>query len=102
MSGTTQGVTGPVGPVTSRVSVARVLVTPAIARAFCGGMIEHLVEGREIRHLVRALDARFPGIAARLEEGCAVAIDGVIHQNAWFEIVPPGGEVCFIPAIEGG
>jgi hypothetical protein len=31
-----------------------------------------------------------------------VAIDGVIHQNAWFEIVPPGGEVCFIPAIEGG
>jgi molybdopterin converting factor small subunit len=69
---------------------------------FCGGRVEHVVGGREVRHLVRSLDARFPGIAARLEDGCAVAIDGVIHQNAWFEPVPPGAEVCFIPAIEGG
>jgi molybdopterin synthase sulfur carrier subunit len=102
VSGPAQGVAGPAGPATSRCAAARVVVTPAIARAFCGGMIEHDVEGREIRHLVRALDTRFPGIAMRLEEGCAVAIDGVIHQNAWFETVPPGAEVCFIPAIEGG
>jgi molybdopterin synthase sulfur carrier subunit len=82
--------------------VPRVVLTPALARGFAGGQREHAVEGREIRHVIRALDARFPGIAARLEEGCAVAIDGVIHQNALFETVPPGAELCFIPAIEGG
>jgi molybdopterin converting factor small subunit len=81
---------------------ARVLLTPSIARAFAGGRVEHEVEGREIRHLVRALDARYPGIAARLHDGVAVAIDGVIHQNAFLEEVPDGAEVCFIPAIEGG
>ena len=37
---------------------ARVHLTPSIARAFAGGQVEHEVEGREIRHLVRALDAR--------------------------------------------
>jgi molybdopterin converting factor small subunit len=81
---------------------ARVVLTSSLARAFAGGQSEHVVEGREIRHLVRALDARFPGIAARLEKGAAVAIDGVIHQNAFFEPVPEGAEICFIPAIEGG
>ena len=82
--------------------MARVVLTPSIARAFAGGRTEHEVEGREIRHLIRALDHRFPGIAARLEDGAAVAIDGVIHQNAFFEPVPDGAEICFIPAIEGG
>ena len=82
--------------------MARVVLTPSIARAFAGGRVEHEVEGREVRHLIRALDARYPGIAARLEDGTAVAIDGVIHQNAFFEAVPEGAEICFIPAIEGG
>lgn len=81
---------------------ARVVLTTSIARAFAGGQAEHVVEGREVRHLIRALDVRFPGIAARLEDGVAVAIDGVIHQNAFFEPVPEGAEICFIPAIEGG
>jgi molybdopterin converting factor small subunit len=81
---------------------ARVVLTTSIARAFAGGQVEHAVDAGEIRHLIRALDTRFPGLGARLEDGVAVAIDGVIHQNAFFERVPDGAEVCFIPAIEGG
>lgn len=82
--------------------MARVVLTPSLARAFAGGRTEHEVPGTKVRHLVRELDARYPGLGHRLEEGVAVAIDGVIHQNAFLEDVPPDGEVCFIPAIEGG
>lgn len=82
--------------------MTRVVLTPSLAHAFAGGRVEHEVSGAKVRHLVRELEARFPGIGPRLEEGCAVAIDGVIHQNAFLEDVPQDGEVCFIPAIEGG
>lgn len=80
----------------------RVVLTPSLAHAFAHGKTEHEVQGGSVRHLVRELEARYPGIGTRLVDGVAVAIDGVIHQNAFLEEVPPGSEVCFIPAIEGG
>ena len=82
--------------------MAHVILMPSLARRFAGGRAEHEIDGRTIRQLIRGLDARFPGIADRLELGVAVAIDGEIHQNALFEEVRPDSEVCFIPAIEGG
>jgi hypothetical protein len=51
---------------------------------------------------VQGLDQRFPGIGRYLSDGVAVAIDGVIHQNAFLEEVGLDSEVCFMPAIEGG
>ena len=89
-------------PLAARAVDAAERCTRAVAVGVLGARLAHEVEGREIRHLVRALDARYPGIAARLHDGMAVAIDGVIHQNAFLEDVPDGAEVCFIPAIEGG
>jgi hypothetical protein len=82
--------------------MARVILSRALAKTFAEGRIEHEVPGLSVRHLIRGLDERFPGIAARLETGVAVAIDGEIHQNAFLEPVRPDSEVCFIPAIEGG
>lgn len=82
--------------------MARVILTYASARLFTGGQKEHEVPGQTVRQLVRALDERYPGIAEHLQTGVAVAIDGVIHQNAFFESVGPDAEVCFMPAIEGG
>ena len=82
--------------------MARVVLTSSYAKLFAQGRTEHEVPGRTVRHLIRALDERYPGLGAHLSEGVAVAIDGVIHQNALFEDVPPNAEVCFIPAIEGG
>ena len=82
--------------------MARVMLTRTFARQFAGGRTEHEVPGTTIRHLIRGLDERYPGIAERLGAGVAVAIDGEIHQNAFLEDVRPDSEVCFIPALEGG
>ena len=55
-----------------------------------------------MRDLIRALDARHPGLGPALRSGMAVAIDGLIYQDAMLEPVAQAGEVCFLPAIEGG
>jgi hypothetical protein len=82
--------------------MARVVLTPTLAKQFAGGRMEHDVPGGNVRHIVRALEARHPGIGAQLDEGVAVVIDGVVHQNAMLETVGPDSEVCFVPAISGG
>ena len=58
--------------------------------------------GLTVRHLIREMEKRYPGLGERLQHGVAVAIDGVMHQNAWLEDVQPNSEVCFLPALEGG
>jgi hypothetical protein len=82
--------------------MAHVVLTPTLAKLFAGGHTEHDVAGGSVRHVVRALDARYPGIAEHLDEGVAVVIDGVLHHNALLEDVGPDSEVCFVPAITGG
>lgn len=82
--------------------MARVVLTSSFANRYAGGQIEHEVPGLTVRHLIREMDARFPGIGAQLSDGVAVAIDGVMHQNALFEEVGLDSEVAFMPAIEGG
>ena len=44
----------------------------------------------------------FPGLGETLEEETTVAIDGEMHETGYFQSVPPGAEVFFIPKIEGG
>jgi len=81
--------------------VARVILTASFANRYANGQVEHEVPGLTVRHLIRVMEERYPGISEYLEHG-AVAIDGVIHQNAWLEQVDLDAEVCFMPAIEGG
>jgi len=80
----------------------RVILTPSFADLYAGGKVEHEVPGLTIRHLIRHLDERYPGIGQHLSHGVAVAIDGEIYQNALLEEVGVHSEVCFMPAIEGG
>ncbi|MGE0715817.1 MAG: MoaD/ThiS family protein [Alphaproteobacteria bacterium] len=82
--------------------MAHVILSRSFADLYAKGQVHHEVPGLKVRHLVRTLDERYPGIAKHLETGVAVAIDGVIHQNAWLEEVGLDAEVCFMPAIEGG
>jgi len=82
--------------------VAKVVLPIAVARAFAGGVTEHEVSAGDVRELVRDLDSRFPGIAERLGNGLAVAIDGEIFQDWFVQDVGADSEVYFIPAIEGG
>lgn len=80
--------------------MARVIF-PDFLWPLTGGLKETQAKGERYRDLVNALEARFPGIAERLEKA-AVAIDGQIHQDAYLEELKPDSEVVFMPRIEGG
>ena len=80
----------------------QVRFTEGFARAFTGGVREFEVEARLLRDVIRAMNERFPGLGERLVEETTVAIDGMMHETAYFQPVPPGGEVFFIPQLEGG
>ncbi len=69
---------------------------------FTGGQSEFEIEGATVRDLIAALDARFPGLGDFVDRKMAFAIDGEIHQDAWFSPVGPDSEVYLIPKIGGG
>jgi molybdopterin converting factor small subunit len=55
-----------------------------------------------IRALFSALASAYPGLEPHLEKGVSVSIDGQIFNDAWFEPIPDGSEVCILPRITGG
>lgn len=69
---------------------------------FTGGLREIEVDAETVRGMLRALDTRFPGLGAFLEERAAVAIDGTIYQRAWSHAIGPDSEVVLLPRIGGG
>ena len=81
--------------------MAHVVLPPTLKR-FTGGETEFELEAATIRQLFRLLGERFPELAPHLEDGFAVAIDGQIYQDTWFEPIPPGSEVHLLPQIGGG
>jgi sulfur-carrier protein len=80
----------------------RVVFSGSSCQAFTGGQTELEVSARTFRALVRELDERFPGLGTQVEEGMAVAIDGVIYQDAYDARLEEGSEIYLIPKIAGG
>ena len=66
------------------------------------GEAEVDVDAANVRQLMKALAARFPALAPHLDDGLAVAIDGEIHQDAWFSSIAADSEVYLLPRIAGG
>ena len=66
------------------------------------------VVGTTIREVIDALEARYPGVKARLikgdevRPGLAVMIDGQVSREGLQAEVQENSEVHFIPAIGGG
>jgi molybdopterin synthase sulfur carrier subunit len=85
----------------------RVFIPPQM-RDLTAGESEVTVDGATLRQVFAALDARFPGLGARLHDserfasGLAVAIDGVVTSRGLLTRVGPQSEVHFLPAIGGG
>jgi molybdopterin converting factor small subunit len=83
-----------------------------VARVFFASGLRRLVRGedrvdvpaRDVRSLLDALEARFPGLGAQLGPGIAIAIDGEIlpREEALLEALLPDSEVHFLPQIGGG
>ena len=65
-------------------------------------MREFEIQARTVRGVIRAMDELFPGLGEHLEEETSIAIDGVIHEVVYTQVIRAGGEVFFIPRIEGG
>jgi sulfur-carrier protein len=79
-----------------------VVMAGIAARRFTGGQSEFDVEANTVRRMITELDRRFPGLGNQIDEGMAVAIDGVIYQDAYQTQLNPDSEVVLIPKIGGG
>ena len=82
--------------------MARIILTSGLGNQYAGGETEFEIEAADVRRLIAALDARFPGIGPELEREMAVAIDGQIYQDPFLEPIAPDSEVYFLPRIGGG
>ncbi len=82
--------------------MARVVLSREMGRRYAGGEIELDVEAADIRQLLRAIEARYPGLGTALGAGHADAIDGEIHADPLIEPLGPECEDHFLPPIEGG
>jgi len=81
---------------------ARVTFTAGFSRRYTGGKREFEIEAKNLRGVIKAMDQLFPGLGEHLEEETTVAIDGEIHEVGYFQPIPEGSEVFFIPKLEGG
>jgi len=71
-------------------------------RRLAGGDEEVSIDAATVRELLTKLGERYPPLAPHLDEGVALAIDGVIHQDALFSRIEPHGDVHLMPKIVGG
>jgi len=78
-----------------------IVYLPQSLTAYTDGQIEITIDAPRVLELRAALDRRFPGIQAELEQ-MAVAIDGQIHNDADYQRVDQSTEVHFVPRIAGG
>lgn len=82
---------------------AKVRFTQGFAQRYTGGRREFEVVTKNMRGVLKAMDEAFPGLGQVLQDETTVAIDGAIHDEpGYFQLVPPGAEVFFIPKLEGG
>jgi len=84
------------------VQTVRVMLTGGFSRRYTDGVREFEVEAKTVRGVISAMDRLYPGLGEHLEEETSLAVNGVIHEVVYTQIVPAGAEVFFIPRIEGG
>ena len=84
------------------VAPARVVFTSGFSARYTGGVREFEIDAKNLRGVIKAMDAKFPGLGQTLEDETTVAIDGELFEIDFLAPVKPGAEVFFIPKIEGG
>jgi molybdopterin converting factor small subunit len=60
------------------------------------------IEAHNINSLLKALAARVPAIAAEIEAGVAVAVDGQIFQDVLLQPLAADADVHILPQLAGG
>jgi hypothetical protein len=80
----------------------RVMLTGGFSRRYTDGIREFDIAARTVRGVISAMDRLYPGLGEHLEEETSLAVNGVIHEVVYTQIIPADAEVFFIPRIEGG
>ena len=81
--------------------MAKVTFVTSICDAFTQGQDQVDLAAGNVFQLVRALDARFPGLGKFVETRASIAVDGeVIHD--WTQALSETSEVLLFPRIAGG
>jgi sulfur-carrier protein len=81
---------------------------PPLHRELTGGQERVQVSGETVGELLTQLEARFPGLEARLCQGgklrphIAVAVNGEVTHRGLRQRLTEPSEVHFIPALSGG
>ena len=60
------------------------------------------VDGTTVHELLHNLAREYPTMRERIDQGIAVAIDGVIYRDNWEQPIPEGAEVVLLTRIAGG
>ena len=76
---------------------ARVQFTTGFSRRYTGGVREFTVEAKNLRGVIKEMDRLYPGLGEHLV--AAFAIDGAIHETAYFQPIREGCEIFFIPKL---
>lgn len=66
------------------------------------GAAEVEVEAKTFKQLLDALARDYPDLAARIEQGVSVSIDGLVYREAWFTPIKHESEVVLMPYMVGG
>jgi len=82
--------------------MVHVLATCSTIRPFTGDVTAFEVEAKSLWQVIRALDARYPGLGEHIRRRMAVAVNGEIHQDAGDIPLTEASEVVLIPRIGGG
>ena len=81
---------------------------PSLLRDLTGGQEQLDAPGETVQQVIENLDARYPGVMARLCEGgqlrptIAVIVDGIASNKRLRQRVTEASEIHFVPAISGG
>ncbi len=83
-------------------AMVKVVLTSGTAQQYSGGQTEVHVEAKNVRQMVKALEAAFPGLGKEIETSMSVAIDGTILPDPFLEEVTGDSEIFVLPKIGGG
>ena len=67
-----------------------------------GGAKSVSIEGTTIRELLNNLATEYPSMRERIDQGIAVAVDGVIYRDDRDQPIPESAQVVLMHRIAGG